>query len=156
MTGIIIGGGHANHCLNQQKSARKRWEVCVGPWLPEPVRTSETETLETTVARRDLLSCVKAWALIIRKWLNCSAIGMGQPIPHLARARERRSCAVSADRGCHDRRRRWRKSNGVPASSTDAQSSGSSPARWIPGQRDLFIIGRMAFDHSSYRSDRNT
>ncbi len=45
-----------NHCLNQQRSARKRREVYVGPWLPEPIRTQETETLETTVARRDLLS----------------------------------------------------------------------------------------------------
>lgn len=45
-----------NHCLNQQKSARKRREVYVGPWLPEPIRTPETETLEATVARRDQLS----------------------------------------------------------------------------------------------------
>lgn len=45
-----------NHCLNQQKSARKRREVYVGPWLPEPVRTPETDTLEMTVVRRDLLS----------------------------------------------------------------------------------------------------
>ncbi|MGG6312428.1 RNA polymerase sigma factor SigJ [Paenibacillus macerans] len=45
-----------NHCLNQQKSARKKREVYVGPWLPEPVRTPETDTLETTVVRRDLLS----------------------------------------------------------------------------------------------------
>jgi len=45
-----------NHCLNLQKSARRRREVYVGPWLPEPIRTPETDTLETTVVRRDLLS----------------------------------------------------------------------------------------------------
>lgn len=45
-----------NHCLNQQNSARKRREVYVGPWLPEPIRTPEADTLETTVVRRDLLS----------------------------------------------------------------------------------------------------
>ncbi|WP_309122667.1 RNA polymerase sigma factor SigJ [Paenibacillus sp.] len=45
-----------NRCLNLQKSARKRREVYVGPWLPEPIRTSEADTLETTVVRRDLLS----------------------------------------------------------------------------------------------------
>jgi len=45
-----------NRCLNLQKSARKRREVYVGPWLPEPIRTSEEDTLETTVVRRDLLS----------------------------------------------------------------------------------------------------
>lgn len=44
-----------NHCLNLQKSARRRREVYVGPWLPEPVRTPE-DTLEMTVVRRDLLS----------------------------------------------------------------------------------------------------
>ncbi|WNQ10319.1 RNA polymerase sigma factor SigJ [Paenibacillus aurantius] len=45
-----------NHCLNQQKSARKKREMYVGPWLPEPIRTQETDTLEMTVVRRDLLS----------------------------------------------------------------------------------------------------
>ncbi|WP_029192773.1 RNA polymerase sigma factor SigJ [Paenibacillus harenae] len=45
-----------NRCLNQQKSARKRRIVYVGPWLPEPIRTPEADTLETTVVRRDLLS----------------------------------------------------------------------------------------------------
>ncbi|WP_284645695.1 RNA polymerase sigma factor SigJ [Paenibacillus silviterrae] len=45
-----------NHCLNLQKSARKKRELYVGPWLPEPVRMSETDPLETTVVRRDLLS----------------------------------------------------------------------------------------------------
>jgi RNA polymerase sigma factor (sigma-70 family) len=45
-----------NHCLNLQKSARKRREVYVGPWLPEPIRTPEVDTLETTLVRRDLLS----------------------------------------------------------------------------------------------------
>ncbi|WP_079912030.1 RNA polymerase sigma factor SigJ [Paenibacillus sp. 32352] len=45
-----------NHCLNLQKSARKKREMYVGPWLPEPVRTPETDPLETTVVRRDLLS----------------------------------------------------------------------------------------------------
>ena len=45
-----------NHCLNQQKSARKRREIYVGPWLPEPIRTPEADTIETTVVRFDLLS----------------------------------------------------------------------------------------------------
>ncbi|UUZ80331.1 sigma-70 family RNA polymerase sigma factor [Paenibacillus sp. P26] len=45
-----------NHCLNLQKSARKKREMYVGPWLPEPIRTPEADTLETTVVRRDLLS----------------------------------------------------------------------------------------------------
>ncbi|UUZ81962.1 RNA polymerase sigma factor SigJ [Paenibacillus sp. P26] len=45
-----------NHCLNLQKSARKKREMYVGSWLPEPVRTPETDPLETTVVRRDLLS----------------------------------------------------------------------------------------------------
>lgn len=45
-----------NHCLNLQKSARKKREIYVGPWLPEPVRTPETDPLETMVVRRDLLS----------------------------------------------------------------------------------------------------
>ncbi|MDF2963465.1 MAG: polymerase, sigma-24 subunit, subfamily [Paenibacillus sp.] len=45
-----------NHCLNLQKSARKKREMYVGPWLPEPIRTPEADTLEMTVVRRDLLS----------------------------------------------------------------------------------------------------
>lgn len=45
-----------NHCLNLQKSARRRREVYVGPWLPEPIRTPEEDAFETTVVRRDLLS----------------------------------------------------------------------------------------------------
>ncbi|CAG7638225.1 ECF RNA polymerase sigma factor SigJ [Paenibacillus solanacearum] len=45
-----------NHCLNQQKSARKRREVYVGTWLPEPIWTNGADTLEMTVVRRDLLS----------------------------------------------------------------------------------------------------
>ncbi|WP_159881091.1 RNA polymerase sigma factor SigJ [Paenibacillus puerhi] len=45
-----------NHCLNLHKSARRRREVYVGPWLPEPIRTPEAETLEMTVVHRDLLS----------------------------------------------------------------------------------------------------
>lgn len=45
-----------NHCLNLQKSARKKREMYVGPWLPEPIPTPEADTLETTVVRRDLLS----------------------------------------------------------------------------------------------------
>ncbi|MFD2329444.1 sigma-70 family RNA polymerase sigma factor [Cohnella sp. GCM10020058] len=45
-----------NYCLNLQKSARKKRETYVGPWLPEPIRTQETDTLETAVVRRDLLS----------------------------------------------------------------------------------------------------
>lgn len=45
-----------NHCINLQRSARRWREVYVGPWLPEPIRTPETEELETTVVRRDLLS----------------------------------------------------------------------------------------------------
>ncbi|WP_314592130.1 RNA polymerase sigma factor SigJ [Paenibacillus terrigena] len=45
-----------NRCLDLQKSARKRREVYVGQWLPEPIRTPEEDTIETTVVRRDLLS----------------------------------------------------------------------------------------------------
>ncbi|WP_168120763.1 RNA polymerase sigma factor SigJ [Paenibacillus sp. HB172176] len=45
-----------NHCLNLQKSARKKREMYVGPWLPEPIWTPEEDTLETSVVRRDLLS----------------------------------------------------------------------------------------------------
>lgn len=45
-----------NRCLNLQKSARKKREMYVGPWLPEPIRTQEEDTLETSVVRRDLLS----------------------------------------------------------------------------------------------------
>jgi RNA polymerase sigma factor (sigma-70 family) len=45
-----------NRCLDLQKSARRRREVYVGPWLPEPIRTPEADTLEMAVVRRDLLS----------------------------------------------------------------------------------------------------
>ncbi|CAG7658802.1 RNA polymerase sigma factor SigJ [Paenibacillus allorhizosphaerae] len=45
-----------NRCLDLQKSAWRRREVYVGPWLPEPIRTPKDDTLETTVVRRDLLS----------------------------------------------------------------------------------------------------
>lgn len=45
-----------NYCLNLQKSARRRREVYVGPWLPEPIRTQEADTLEMKVVQRDLLS----------------------------------------------------------------------------------------------------
>lgn len=45
-----------NHCLNLMKSARKKREMYVGPWLPEPIRTSEENMLEATVVHRDLLS----------------------------------------------------------------------------------------------------
>ncbi|MCM2998709.1 RNA polymerase sigma factor SigJ [Paenibacillus cellulositrophicus] len=45
-----------NRCLDLQKSARRRREMYVGPWLPEPFRTPEVDTLETTVVRRDMLS----------------------------------------------------------------------------------------------------
>ncbi|WP_134686857.1 RNA polymerase sigma factor SigJ [Brevibacillus migulae] len=45
-----------NRCLNLQKSARKKREMYVGPWLPEPIRTQDADQLETTVVRRDLLS----------------------------------------------------------------------------------------------------
>ncbi|WP_028782339.1 sigma-70 family RNA polymerase sigma factor [Thalassobacillus devorans] len=45
-----------NRCLNLQKLARKQKEVYVGPWLPEPFQTAGAETIEVTVARRDLLS----------------------------------------------------------------------------------------------------
>jgi RNA polymerase sigma-70 factor (TIGR02957 family) len=44
-----------NRCLDMQKSARRKREMYVGPWLPEPIRTPEADTLETIV-RRDLLS----------------------------------------------------------------------------------------------------
>ena len=45
-----------NRCLNLHKSAQKRKEVYIGPWLPEPIRMPEADTLETMVVRRDLLS----------------------------------------------------------------------------------------------------
>ncbi|MFC0211790.1 RNA polymerase sigma factor SigJ [Paenibacillus chartarius] len=45
-----------NRCLNLRKSARKQREKYVGPWLPEPIRIPEAESLEMTVVRRDLLS----------------------------------------------------------------------------------------------------
>jgi len=45
-----------NRCLDMQRSARKNRETYVGPWLPEPIRTPEADTLEMTVVRRDLLS----------------------------------------------------------------------------------------------------
>lgn len=45
-----------NRCFNLLKSARKKKEVYIGPWLPEPIRTSEVDTMEMTVVRRDLLS----------------------------------------------------------------------------------------------------
>lgn len=45
-----------NRCLDLQKSARKRREVYVGSWLPEPIRTPDAGTLEAMVVRRDLLS----------------------------------------------------------------------------------------------------
>ncbi|WP_026701752.1 RNA polymerase sigma factor SigJ [Salibacterium aidingense] len=44
-----------NRCIDLQKSAQKRMEVYVGPWLPEPIRTQETDTQETVV-QRELLS----------------------------------------------------------------------------------------------------
>ncbi|MDH6351823.1 sigma factor [Brevibacillus sp. 1238] len=34
-----------NRCLNLQKSARKKRELYVGPWLPEPVRTPTERTV---------------------------------------------------------------------------------------------------------------
>lgn len=45
-----------NHCLNLMKSARKKREMYIGPWLPEPIRTSDEHTLETMVVHRELLS----------------------------------------------------------------------------------------------------
>lgn len=44
-----------NRCIDLQKSARRRREVYIGQWLPEPLRTPEADTLETVI-RRDLLS----------------------------------------------------------------------------------------------------
>ncbi|EQB36321.1 MULTISPECIES: RNA polymerase sigma factor SigJ [Virgibacillus] len=44
-----------NRCLDLQKSARKRREVYIGPWLPEPIRTPKADTLQT-VLRHDMLS----------------------------------------------------------------------------------------------------
>lgn len=44
-----------NHCLDQLKSARKRREQYFGPWLPEPVPTTDTDSFEAVV-RNDLLS----------------------------------------------------------------------------------------------------
>ncbi|GAB6930549.1 sigma-70 family RNA polymerase sigma factor [Paenibacillus sp. JCM 10914] len=45
-----------NRCLDLQKSARRKREIYVGPWLPEPFHTPEEDTLESTVVRRDMLS----------------------------------------------------------------------------------------------------
>ncbi|SMF00752.1 RNA polymerase sigma factor, sigma-70 family [Paenibacillus barengoltzii] len=103
-----------NRCLDLQKSARRRREVYVGPWLPEPIPTPEADTLETVV-RRDLLSYGMlvlpryrrtAWQARdklphvdepsekqdghIRGRNGCGRrdrIGMGEPLPHLPRAR---------------------------------------------------------------------
>jgi DNA-directed RNA polymerase specialized sigma24 family protein len=36
--------------------AEEKGSKYVGPWLPEPIRTPEADTLETTLVRRDLLS----------------------------------------------------------------------------------------------------
>jgi RNA polymerase sigma-70 factor (ECF subfamily) len=44
-----------NRCFDMQKSARRRREVYVGPWLPEPIWTPDMDTGEAVV-RRDLLS----------------------------------------------------------------------------------------------------
>mgnify|MGYP001319152620 CR=1 FL=1 len=44
-----------NRCLDLLKSARRRRETYVGPWLPEPIPTPETDALEAVV-RSDLLS----------------------------------------------------------------------------------------------------
>lgn len=44
-----------NRCLDLQKSARRKREVYVGPWLPEPIRTPEEDMVEKVV-RRDMLS----------------------------------------------------------------------------------------------------
>ncbi|ANY76264.1 RNA polymerase subunit sigma-24 [Paenibacillus ihbetae] len=44
-----------NRCLDLQKSARKKREVYVGPWLPEPISTSGEDLVEKIV-RRDMLS----------------------------------------------------------------------------------------------------
>jgi len=45
-----------HHCINLMKSARKKREMYVGPWLPEPIRTSEETALESLIVRRELLS----------------------------------------------------------------------------------------------------
>lgn len=44
-----------NRCLDMLKSARKRRELYVGPWLPEPMKTANADHFEEVV-RSDLLS----------------------------------------------------------------------------------------------------
>jgi RNA polymerase sigma-70 factor (TIGR02957 family) len=44
-----------NRCMDLHKSARKRREHYVGPWLPEPIVSAEEDTFESVV-RQDLLS----------------------------------------------------------------------------------------------------
>lgn len=44
-----------NRCLDLLKSARRKRETYVGPWLPEPIPTPEADTLDAVV-RSDLLS----------------------------------------------------------------------------------------------------
>ncbi|MFD2640007.1 RNA polymerase sigma factor SigJ [Piscibacillus salipiscarius] len=45
-----------NRCLNLLKSARKRREVYIGQWLPEPIRTQDKDSTEKKVVYKDLLS----------------------------------------------------------------------------------------------------
>lgn len=45
-----------NRCLDQLKSARRRRESYVGPWLPEPLPTGEADDAFDGVERADLLS----------------------------------------------------------------------------------------------------
>jgi RNA polymerase sigma-70 factor (TIGR02957 family) len=44
-----------NRCLDMLRSARKRRELYIGPWLPEPIPTPSEDILELVV-HRDLLS----------------------------------------------------------------------------------------------------
>lgn len=43
-------------CIDQRRSARARREVYVGPWLPEPILTSQRHDLTDTVALAESLS----------------------------------------------------------------------------------------------------
>lgn len=45
-----------NRCLNLLKSARKRREIYIGQWLPEPIRTQDKDSTEKKVVYKDLLS----------------------------------------------------------------------------------------------------
>src|SRR5919201_6657182 len=52
-------------CLDRLKSARTRREDYVGPWLPEPVLTSELEGPDTMLARSE--SVTLAFLVLLEK-----------------------------------------------------------------------------------------